>query len=126
MDPGTSPPAARVAKHETARLALGLGMTAGVVLGLFLIPVVLIPVKYACFGNVSLCSQLSVSTFASVTYVSFHVGAVYVADNTDGRLSRYCWMEGNPVGNPQVNNGAMCKRDGGISRLSERSHRSRC
>jgi hypothetical protein len=47
----------------------------------------------------------SISTFASVTYASFHVGAVYVAGGSSGQ---YCWMEGDPVGNPNVNNGAMC------------------
>jgi hypothetical protein len=94
-------------KRET-EFALGSGMTLGVVLGLFLLPVVPISVRYTCFGIGSLCSQLSISTYASVTYAVFHVGAVYVRDNADGSFSRYCWMEGNPVGNPQVNNGAMC------------------
>jgi hypothetical protein len=93
---------------RSTRLALGLGLTAGVVLGLLLLPVVPISVKYACFGNASMCSLLSYSMFASATYASFHVGAVYVRDNNDGRFSQYCWMEGDPVSNPQINSGAMC------------------
>ncbi len=43
-----------------------------------------------------------------MTYASFHVGAVYVRDNIDGSFSQYCWMQGNPVGDPYVNDGAMC------------------
>jgi hypothetical protein len=93
---------------RATKLVVASAIAAGAVLGLFLLPVVPIAVSYACFGIGSLCSQLSISTFASVSYASFHVGAVYVRDNTDQSFSRYCWMEGNPVGNPQVNNGAMC------------------
>jgi hypothetical protein len=80
----------------------------GVVLGLFLVPVVSISVQYACFGNASGCSKLSYPTFASVTSTSFHIGAVYVRDNRHGSFSQYCWMEGKPVSNPPTNNGAMC------------------
>jgi len=54
-----------------------------------------------------LCSELSYSTFASVTYASFHVGAVYESDNRDWRFSQY-GFEGNLFNNPQINNGAMC------------------
>jgi hypothetical protein len=92
---------------RAVKLALCSGIAVLVILGLVLLPVVPISVKYACFGNASECARLSISTFASVTYASFHVGAVYVKDNSDGAFSQYCWMEGNPV-NPQVNGGAMC------------------
>jgi hypothetical protein len=93
---------------RATRLVLGSGTTVVVVLCLFLAPVVPISVQYACFGNASECSVLSYSTFASVTYASSHVGVVYVRDNRDGSFSQYCWMEGNPVSNPQINGGAMC------------------
>ncbi len=89
---------------RTTRLALGSGVVVGVVLALFLLPVVPISVEYACFAILP-AQCPSISTFASVTYASFHVGAVYVSYKDGGR---YCWMEGNPVGNPQVNNDAMC------------------
>ena len=92
---------------RAAKLALISAALVLVVLGLFLLPVVPISVQYACAGNASECAQLCISTFASVTYASFHVGAVYVKDNNDGAFSQYCWMEGNPV-NPQINGGAMC------------------
>ena len=91
-----------------AKLALVSAAAALVVLGVFLLPVVPISVHYACFGNTSMCSQLSYSTFSSVTYASFHVGMVYVKDNSDGSFSRYCWMQGNPVSNPGIDNDAMC------------------
>jgi hypothetical protein len=91
-----------------AKLALGSVAAVLVVLGLFLLPIVPISVGYVCNGNASECAQLSYSTFVSVTYASFHVGAVYVKDNSDGTFSQYCWMQGDPVGNPSINGGAMC------------------
>ena len=93
---------------RATKLALGLVATVLVVLGVFLLPAMPISVPYACDGNASECSQLSYSTFASVTYASFHFGAVYVKDNSDGRFSQYCWMEGNPINNPSIDNDAMC------------------
>jgi hypothetical protein len=91
-----------------AKLGLVSAVAVLVALGVFLLPVVPISVEYACNGSASGCSQLSYSTFASVTYASFHVGAVYVKDNGDGRFNQYCWMEGNPITNPSINNDAMC------------------
>jgi hypothetical protein len=79
-----------------------------VLLALFLLPVIPISVQYACFASASECSELSYSTFASVTYASFHAGAVYARDNNDGRFSQYCWMQGNPISDSYINNGAMC------------------
>ena len=93
---------------QAAKLVLGLGITVGSVLALFLLPVVPIPVGYECEGPISGCSQLHYSTYASVSYASFSIGAVYVIDHNDGSFSQYCWMNGNPVGNPQINGGAMC------------------
>jgi hypothetical protein len=93
---------------RATKVVLGSGIAVGVLLALFLLPVIPIPVRYACLGNASMCSELSYSTFASVTYASFSVGAVYVRDNNDGRFSSYCWMQGNPVGNPGIDNGAIC------------------
>jgi hypothetical protein len=93
---------------RATKVVLGSGIVVGVLLGLFLLPVIPISVQYVCFGNATMCAELSYSTFASVTYASFNVGAVYVRDNNDGRFSSYCWMQGNPVNNPGVNNDAMC------------------
>ena len=95
---------------SATKVVLGSGIVAGILFGLFLLPVMPISVNYACNGNASECSQLSYSTFASVTYASFHVGAVYVKDNSDGTFSQYCWMEGNPVNHNGVinDNGEMC------------------
>jgi hypothetical protein len=105
---------------RATKFVLGLGVVVGVLLALFLLPVIPISVQYACFGNASMCSELSYSTFASVTYSSFHVGAVYVGDNNDGRFSSYCWMEGNPVGEPYINNGPMCGSYGAVNAYDQR------
>ena len=94
--------------HEAEdKIRSGSGITIAIISCLFRPPAVPISVQYRCFGTASECSQLSYSTFASVTYAFFHAGAVYVKDNSDGRFSQYCWMEGNPV-NPPINDGAMC------------------
>jgi hypothetical protein len=92
---------------RTIKLVLGSGAAVGILLGLFILPVIPISVQYACFGNASLCSELSYSTFASVTYASFNVGAVYVWNNHGG-YNAYCWMQGNPVSNPAIDNDAVC------------------
>jgi len=90
---------------RVTKVALGTGVAACVALALFLLPVVPIQVQYMCEALIpAMCP--SISTYASVTYASFHVGAVYVVGKS---FSQYCWMEGNPVGNPNVNNDAMCK-----------------
>ena len=72
-----------------------------IALAVFLLPVVPFSVKYACFGPSTLCP--SYSTWASVTYASFHTGAVYVTNNQG--VHTYCWMESNPVNQA---GGAMC------------------
>ena len=93
---------------RAAKLLLGSVIVVGVLLVLFLLPVVSISVQYACTGNATDCADLSYSTFGSVTYAAFGSGVVYVRDNTDGTFSQLCWMTGNPVNNPSVNGGAMC------------------
>lgn len=89
---------------RTSKAVLDSGIVVCVVFALFLLPIVPIHVQYMCEAiNPAMCP--SISTFVSVTYASFHVGAVYLRGET---ASQYCWMDGNPVGNPSVNNGAMC------------------
>jgi hypothetical protein len=75
---------------------------------LFFAPVVPISVQYACEGPASLCATISMSTYASVTYAVFSVGAVHVVNNNDPSGNQYCWMNGNPVTNAYVNLDSMC------------------
>jgi len=89
---------------QTTKIVLGSGITICAVLAMFLLPVVPISVPYMCEAlQPAMCP--SISTFVSVTYASFRVGEVYVGGRSFGQ---YCWMEGDPVRNPNVNNGAMC------------------
>ena len=89
---------------RAAKIALVSGIAICAVSAMFLLPVVRISVPYMCEAlQPAMCP--SISTLVSVTYASFHVGAVYVGGGSSGQ---YCWMEGDPVTNPNVNNGAMC------------------
>jgi hypothetical protein len=94
--------------RRRSKIVLVLIVAVGVVLVLFFAPVVPISVKYECFGQNTLCAELSYSTYASVTFAAFGVGSVYVVNNNYSSGNQYCWMDGNPVGNPSVNNGGMC------------------
>jgi hypothetical protein len=94
--------------RQRAKIVLGFVVAVGVVLVLFFAPVVPISVKYQCFGTEASCVDLSYSTYASPTFAAFGVGSVYVVNNNYPSGNQYCWMNGNPVGNPSVNNDAMC------------------
>lgn len=95
--------------RRAAKVVSSVAVAVGVVTVLFFAPIVPISVQYACEGPASLCATISMSTYASVTFAAFSMGVVHVVNNHDSSGSQYCWMNGNPVGDPYVSQGAMCR-----------------
>ena len=90
--------------RRRTKIGIGVGIAVALALVLFLLPVVPMSVEYACWGPASMCP--TPLTHVSVTYAAFSVGAVYISGYQEAPT--YCWMNGNPVTNPSVDNGAMC------------------
>ena len=90
--------------RRRTKIGIGVGIAVALALVLFLLPVVPMSVQYACWGlTSSMCA--TPSTHVSVTFAAFGFGVVYI---TGYQNPVYCWMNGNPVTNPYIDDDAMC------------------